>query len=163
MSPLKPILKKIGLIGAGLLGAAVLVIVLWLDRPPAVDATLPEQLQQEVAKITGKPVVFPPAVPEIDLPELERLLKSKKVLLLDARPDFYYQRSHIPGALSLSPSSFREGYANVKEAFQRHAGDPTVVYCADRQCPNAGYVARALIALGYDDVFLFPEGITAWK
>jgi len=84
------------------------------------------------------------------------------VLLLDARPRFYYDWGHIPGALPLAPDSFPTDYACIERQLGNSAGKKIVVYCGDIHCPNAHTVATALVSKGYT-VTVFPPGWLGWQ
>jgi rhodanese-related sulfurtransferase len=101
-------------------------------------------------------------IPEITLPQLEDLLKSGNVLLFDARPRFYYDQGHIPGALPLSPYSFSEDYSRVEERLRKSSTKKIVVYCGDFCCPNAHRVAQLLTMHGYS-VAVFTGGWIEWR
>jgi len=101
------------------------------------------------------------SISEITLPQLDDLLKSGNVLLFDARPRFYYDQGHIPGALPLSPYSFSMDYSQVEARLRHSSGKKIVVYCGDIYCPNAAKVAEALVARGHV-VAIFPGGWIEW-
>lgn len=42
-------------------------------------------------------------------------------------------------------------------------GEPVVVYCSDRDCPESSRAAAILEELGYREVFHFEGGIAEWR
>ena len=78
--------------------------------------------------------------------------------LVDALPESYYARMHLPGALNLVAEDVEARAATLLP--DRHAA--IVTYCSNRACPNSGQVAAALERLGYTDVRTYADGILDW-
>lgn len=90
--------------------------------------------------------------------ELEDLVATGGVVIVDALPAAYYEKAHLPGALNL-----------VEQDVDRRAPsvlpdkDATIVtYCSNAACGNSEAVARRLERLGYNDVRKYREGIEDW-
>jgi rhodanese-related sulfurtransferase len=90
--------------------------------------------------------------------ELETLLASGEVVVVDALPASYYEQAHIPGAVNLVESEVAEkasGLLPDKEA-------AIVTYCSNESCGNSQAVATRLERLGYTRVRKYREGIQDW-
>ena len=91
--------------------------------------------------------------------EIQQLLASKTpVTLVEALPEGYYAKGHLPGAINIPHDKVRERAAALlpdKSAF-------VVVYCANTPCQNSAIAARTLVALGYTKVAEYVEGKQDW-
>ena len=90
--------------------------------------------------------------------ELEVLLDSGEVVLVDALPASYYDQVHLPGALNLVEDEVDARAAALlpnKEA-------AIVTYCSNAACGNSQAVANRLERLGYTNVRKYREGIQDW-
>ena len=117
-------------------------------------------------EMAGKPreVVAAASVGSIGLEELFGLVESGGVLLLDVRPALFHNLGHIPGSLGL-PRKSSDGWIPAEEGRIRgavSAGRPVVLYCANRECPDASAVAGKLAARGIP-VKVFGGGWDEWK
>ncbi len=78
--------------------------------------------------------------------------------LVDALPESYYARMHLPGALNLVVDD-----VDARAAALLPDRDAAIVtYCSNLACPNSGQVAATLQRLGYTDVRKYAEGIQDW-
>ena len=90
--------------------------------------------------------------------ELEVLLDSNEVVLVDALPASYYDQEHLPGALNLV-----EGEVDARAADLLPNRDAAIVtYCSNVACGNSQAVANRLERLGYTNVRKYREGIQDW-
>ena len=104
-------------------------------------------------------------ITSISLTELFALQQSDRVLLYDARPGFFYNLGHLPGAISLPKSEdcdeqITEREAEIKAALA--AKKTIVIYCTNLACPDARTVAIHLAGFGYSSSTL-TGGWEAWK
>jgi rhodanese-related sulfurtransferase len=87
-----------------------------------------------------------------------RLDGGEAVSIVEALPEQYYRKAHLPGALLL-PHDHVDELAPVllpdKEA-------TIVVYCANLACSNSAIAAERLTELGYTSVFEYAEGKQDW-
>jgi rhodanese-related sulfurtransferase len=98
-------------------------------------------------------------VDKISLEELrERLEANPSLVLVEALPEQYYRRSHIPGAINLSHD---EVYARAPDVLGDKDAE-IVVYCASATCQNSAIAADRLAALGYSNVRDYHEGKAEW-
>lgn len=91
--------------------------------------------------------------------ELKSWIDSgKQFQLIDARPKKFEKGDVIVGAKFLPYDSDERIIAKMlpsKEAV-------IVVYCASIECPASGTLAKKLVAMGYSNVYKYPEGINEW-
>jgi rhodanese-related sulfurtransferase len=94
----------------------------------------------------------------VDRTELQALMASGTVTIVDALPEPYYNQQHPPGALNLVEADLDARAASVlpdKPA-------TIVTYCSNRACGNSKAVANRLGRLGYTDVRTYADGIQDW-
>jgi rhodanese-related sulfurtransferase len=98
-------------------------------------------------------------LPQIDRDELRRRLERRDVLVLvDALAPIAFARSHLPGAINLTPEW-------VDERAPRRIPDretEVVVYCAGPECETSVLVGRRLLELGYGNVRHYAGGKSDW-
>jgi len=82
--------------------------------------------------------------------------RAEEVVIIDARGE---TAERIPGAKALA--------VDADEATIRAAvGDgskPVVTYCGGPKCPLSKMLAKKILALGYEDVIEYREGIAGWQ
>jgi rhodanese-related sulfurtransferase len=81
------------------------------------------------------------------------------VTLLEALPELYFKKGHLPGA-RLFPHDQVEALA--PRLLQDKAAS-IVVYCASQTCPNSHLAAESLERLGYSDVRVYTGGKKDWE
>ncbi len=89
-------------------------------------------------------------------------------VILDVRPDYEYERGHLPGAvnlefhlgdrLDLSPDKAQR----LRELLGTDPNRPVVVYCRSFRCLRSGIAAAWIARLGYTDVRRLPNGYYGW-
>jgi rhodanese-related sulfurtransferase len=98
-------------------------------------------------------------VPTIDRTELKaKLDRGEAVTLVEALPEPYYRKAHLPGAINL-PHDQVDALAPI---LLPDKAAPIVVYCANTPCENSAIAARRLTELGYTDVRDFVAGKQDW-
>lgn len=80
------------------------------------------------------------------------------VILVEALPEKYWRKGHLPGALQIDYTEIEE----KAEALLPDKGARIVVYCASTECQNSTKAARTLESLGYTDVYEYAEGKQHW-
>lgn len=90
--------------------------------------------------------------------ELKERIDRGGVTLLEALPEMYWQKEHLPGAL-LFPLDDIDGQAT--ELLPDRAAE-IIVYCSNAQCQNSHTVAERLTQLGYSNVIRYTEGKQDW-
>jgi rhodanese-related sulfurtransferase len=90
--------------------------------------------------------------------ELQAGLDAGTLTAVDALPESYYARQHLPGAVNLVADDVPTRAADLLP--DRDAA--IVTYCTGPTCANSGHVATALTKLGYTDVRKYAEGLEDW-
>ncbi len=94
----------------------------------------------------------------INRTDLHELVDAGTVTLVDALPQSYYDRQHLPGALNLVESDVDSAASTLLPDLNA----TIVTYCSNPACGNSKAVARRLEKLGYCDVRTYPGGIQDW-
>ncbi len=114
----------------------------------------------------------------ISVTELDALMKSEAVVMIDTRDADAYQSGHIPGAANLREiftflaTSTAEGLLELKGTFEQHfgaiglSGIETAVFYEDALNSGYGQSCRGyylLTWLGYPKIKVLNGGYSAWK
>ena len=98
-------------------------------------------------------------VPKITRDELKaKLDRGDRIVLVEALPEPYYRKSHLPGALNLP----HDEVDALAPALLPDKGAEIVVYCANLPCQNSEIAADRLTELGYANVREYAEGKQDW-
>ncbi len=90
--------------------------------------------------------------------DLEALVATGDVVLVDALPASYYDQTHLPAAINLVESDVDAQAARLLP----DKSAPIVTYCSNEACTNSQAVATRLERLGYTSVRKYREGIQDW-
>lgn len=91
--------------------------------------------------------------------ELKSWIDSGKTIqIIDARPKKFDDGAVIKGAVFLPYDSKNDLIAKILPS----KDSVIVVYCASIKCPASGNLAEKLHALGYKNLYKYPEGIADW-
>jgi rhodanese-related sulfurtransferase len=96
--------------------------------------------------------------PKITRDELTELLDRSEVVVVEALPEQYFAKEHIPGAI-------RVDYEELESQAPARLPDKDaaiVTYCASLTCRNSEIAANKLVALGYTNVREYAEGKADW-
>ncbi len=96
--------------------------------------------------------------PTITLDELRRAVELGEVVVLEALPQPYFDREHLPGALNLP----LEDLDDLAPRLVPDRSTAVVTYCSNRACGNSAIAAQRLRALGYTDVRAYEGGKQEW-
>ena len=98
-------------------------------------------------------------VPAISREELAtKLERGEAVTLVEALPEPYYRKAHLPGAITLPA----ERVPDLAPQLLPDLDAEIVVYCANLACPSSAVAARGLIELGYRRVREYAGGKQDW-
>ena len=110
--------------------------------------------------------------------DLDAMMKTEKVVLIDTRDADTYAAGHIPGAVNVREvftflaTSSAEGLAELKDTFAKHlgaaglSGAETAVFYEDALNSGYGQSCRGyylLSWLGYPKIKVLNGGYSAWK
>lgn len=113
--------------------------------------------------------VYPAGQPEweakgelvaVSLAHIKKLQEDKAdFMLIDSRPERTFEKGSIPGAVNISDSKFDKETAKLPAS-----KDTTLVFfCGGLKCDLSAKSAVKAKALGYKNVFIYPEGYPAWQ
>jgi rhodanese-related sulfurtransferase len=134
-----------GLPGAGLPGAG-----------------LPEVALPEVA-LPAPALPEAPAPQPISLEDFREQVSEKRGLILDARPEIFYEIGHVPGAVSFPREEFDKAYLSLRSRLEPDRSQLLMVYCSGGDCEDSQMVADGLSKLGYRRIYVFKGGWGAWQ
>ncbi|MDP9355496.1 MAG: rhodanese-like domain-containing protein, partial [Chloroflexota bacterium] len=87
--------------------------------------------------------------------ELKRELdRNSPVVIVEALPEPFYRKAHLPGALNIPLDRIDE----LAPLLLPDKDAQIVVYCANLPCENSEIAARRLMQLGYRNVRDYAEG-----
>lgn len=92
---------------------------------------------------------------------LKKYLNDPRVVIIDSREPELYKISRIGNAINIfpyqEPAEYFKALRNVPE------GKTIIVYCEGGNCDLSHLVAKDLINLGYENVFLYLGGFNEWE
>ena len=86
---------------------------------------------------------------------------DKSVLFVDARPSAYFQRDHIPGAVSLPNTLF--DFVYMMKLARTDPQKEIIVYGRDISKHHDEETAFALRARGHRNIRIMPGSLSAWE
>ncbi|HST01931.1 MAG TPA: rhodanese-like domain-containing protein [Usitatibacter sp.] len=89
--------------------------------------------------------------------DLDKLVRERRVTVVDVNPKGSWQKGHVPGALSLNSVTYREA------DLPSDRKSTLVFYCSNPLCAKAPIAARRAKFMGYEDVQVMSAGIMGWK
>lgn len=87
-----------------------------------------------------------------------KLDRGEAVTIVEALPEQYYRRAHLPGALLLP----HDQVDKLAPTLLPDTSAEIVVYCANLPCQNSQIAAERLSELGYANVREYAEGKQDW-
>ena len=120
------------------------------------------RLNIAVAYLGGTAPSEVPLGADVDKKEMRKISTDPSVLILDARPQTFFELGHIPSAMSLPRDDFKKSYQSLQKTLSSYRNKTIVVYCSDGGCPDSRLVGEALRKLGYQDIRLFRGGWDEW-
>jgi rhodanese-related sulfurtransferase len=102
--------------------------------------------------------VFAGEFPDVSVTQVQKMVESKKAVLIDVNGSESYAKGHVPGALD---------YAAIKDkladALPKDKNTPIVAYCGGPKCKAYQAAATAAEKLGYKNIKHMSAGISGWK
>jgi len=101
----------------------------------------------------------------VDLATTRRLVEERAALVLDARPDLFYEFGRLPGAENLARKNFEADFERLAPLLDqaREARAPLLLYCAHQHCDDASEVAERLADSGHETILIFEGGYREWE
>ncbi|MBS0203104.1 MAG: hypothetical protein JSS49_09420 [Planctomycetes bacterium] len=103
----------------------------------------------------------PSFLPKLDVPDMERALQDKSVVIVDARYPRDYQAGHLPGAINVPIFTTQVERRRLLGSVPKNAR--VIVYCQSDSCEFDESLGSMLVAEGIENVSLFPGGWAKWK
>lgn len=96
----------------------------------------------------------------VSVSHVKKLMDSEtNMVLIDSRPKARkYDKGHIPGAISIPDKSFDQ----LSYKLPADRTTPLYFYCGGMKCKLSPSSAKKAVALGYNKVFIMPEGYPGW-
>ena len=98
---------------------------------------------------------------EIDVETLETLKESEMAVLVDARTAGDFEEGHIPGAISLPISEFKEKYDTAAGFLVKDKS--IIIYCIGVNCIDSSLLAKELSKKGHREIYVYKGGIEEWE
>ncbi|MGH9427962.1 MAG: rhodanese-like domain-containing protein [Terriglobia bacterium] len=119
----------------------------------------------EGGKLEFKPVkgseAQPTAAPaEVRLRDVQEIIASKSMVLLDGRSQADYENGHLPGAYSLGVADFDKRFPDFSARYPKEGA--YLSYCGSGQCGLSRQLAALLQKNGYDQIKLYSAGYNDW-
>ena len=96
---------------------------------------------------------------EVDLPVVKSAVKKQNGVIIDARPEKVYKKTHIPNAINIPDSKF----GIYSDILPTDKSKKIIVYCGGYKCSKSHKVAKKLTELGYSKVLVYAAGLPEWK
>ena len=87
---------------------------------------------------------------------VKKFKDNDKFVLVDARSREDYEKSHLPGALSVPVEDVRD-YAGRLDK-----NEQVITYCGSFQCQASTAAAKEFMGLGFKNVLDYKGGIKEW-
>ncbi|PNV85382.1 MAG: hypothetical protein C0610_12070 [Desulfobacteraceae bacterium] len=99
--------------------------------------------------------------PAVSLKQVKEAYKSGAALLVDARDPEFFERGHIPGAVSLPVRDFDSVFPKLEE--QLRAAPRVITYCDGASCEMSVELTEKLLFAGLEYIEIFTGGIQQWQ
>ncbi|MDH3897366.1 MAG: rhodanese-like domain-containing protein [Deltaproteobacteria bacterium] len=100
-------------------------------------------------------------LPAVSLKQIKEAYKSGAALLVDARDPEFFERGHIPGAVSLPVRDFDSVFPKLEE--QLRAAPRVITYCDGASCEMSVELTEKLLFAGLEYIEIFTGGIQQWQ
>ena len=91
--------------------------------------------------------------------ELQALIVTGDVIVVDTLGPQYYEAAHLPGAVNIPHTEV----ARLAPELLPDKAATIVTYCSNTACQNSHAAAAQLRSLGYTDVRRYAEGRQDWE
>ena len=96
----------------------------------------------------------------ISLERAYSLYKKRKALFIDARDKWDFSEGHIAGSINIPQYKFTLREPQLGEIMK---SELLIVYCSEDECDLSRKLAKELIKLDFNRVFVLQEGWEGWK
>ena len=137
---------------------------------PLIYQSKEERIQQAVGRIAKEqkstlagPLQGESSLDFLSLKEFSALVDAEEGLVIDARPEVFYQLGHVPGAINLPREHFESAYQRFESRLEDAKLQVLIIYCADSSCEDSELVGNSLLELGFPRVLIFKGGWSEWS
>ena len=125
------------------------------------DTTSISSWPRGVRRTAVSPTARQTTLMPVETAEARIIQLQKSAIVVDAREASVYALGHVPGALSLPEPDFNHAFTRLEKQLPREAR--IMVYCESETCDQAESVCWSLIGKGYNNVWIFKKGWSAWE
>lgn len=100
------------------------------------------------------------SITDISIDQAIKLIELKSVILIDARAEKDFLRSHLVGSINIP---FKNFDAHSEKIFQYSQDTTFVIYCESIHCNLSHELAKVLSQFGFKKIFIMKEGIQEWE
>lgn len=95
------------------------------------------------------------AIP-LSLSRVAKVIGQPGVYLFDCNPEDIYEQSHLKGAIKTNVEGWEKLFPKDKK------NTFLIFYCINRLCNVSFEISQVAIEMGYENVYLMPDGIQGW-
>lgn len=95
----------------------------------------------------------------LHIPQLESLMDNSDLTIVDSRGKYFSAISKIESAICIPDIEF-DTYTHL---LPNDKSAPIVFYCRDKNCKLSAKSAVKALNIGYENVYIFTEGIEGWN
>lgn len=130
------------------------------ESEAAVSSTGARTVQESTieTKIVKDKAYYESRFPDLSAADLNRVMKKKAVVLVDANGSESWKEGHLPGALDFEGSG-----SDLEGSLPADKNALIVAYCGGPGCRAWNRAADKLEALGYTNVRHYKGGLQEWK
>lgn len=88
--------------------------------------------------------------------QVEKNLGAEGLYVFDCNPKNLYDMSHVPGAVHINVKEWKTLLPKDKK------NSYIIFYCVNRLCTVSWEIASETLAMGYENVYVMPDGIQGW-
>lgn len=116
--------------------------------------------KQVATRITQNVAKVPPGTTHWPVSRLHKLIENKAsgYTLIDARPEFAFNRGHIPGAINIPTNKMKSSKARLPVA----KNSLLIFYCGGISCDLSSKSAKMAQNMGYEHIFVTLGGEPEW-
>ena len=131
------------------IATTTLVAALALGTLVAPVEAAPQDATKAVQQVQRQPI-------PLSIGRVAKNIGKPGVYLFDCNPQDIYEKSHIKGSIHANV----EGWMDLLPKDKKNSF--LILYCINRMCNISYEASLQLIEMGYENVYLMPDGIQGW-
>lgn len=131
------------------IGTAALAAALALGTLAAPVQAAEQDTTKVAQKVQRQPI-------PLSIGRVAKNIGKPGVYLFDCNPQDIYEKSHIKGSIHANV----EGWMDLLPKDKKNSF--LILYCINRMCNISYEASLKLIEMGYENVYLMPDGIQGW-